>query len=84
MSNELRDWIEDLKNAPIGSEDHNRWLCMKYPWLLPRNRWTDKEIEDYDYSWTELDAMPEGWREAFGEQMCEEIQKVLEDRKSVV
>ena len=57
---------------------NNKELIEKYPWLLPRNRWTDKEIEDYDYSWTELDAMPEGWREAFGEQMCEEIQKVLE------
>jgi len=57
---------------------NNKELCNKYPWLYPRNRLTDKEIEGYDYSWTELDAMPEGWRAAFGEQMCEEIQKVLE------
>lgn len=57
---------------------NNRELIEKYPWLLPRNRWTDEEIEDFDYSWTELDAMPEGWRKAFGLEMCEEIQKLLE------
>ena len=77
MSNELKDWIEDLKNAPIGSEDHNRWLCMKYPWLILRNRWTDEKIEDFDFSYTELDAMPDGWRVAFGEQMCEELHQLL-------
>lgn len=78
MSNEYKDWIEDLKNSPMGSVEHNKWLCHQYPWLLPHNRWTGNEVEDYDYSWTELDAMPDGWLKAFGEQICEEIQKVLE------
>ena len=75
MSNEYKDWIEDKKNAPIDSPDHNYWLCYKYPWLIPHNRWTDEEIEDFDFSYTELDGMPEGWKKAFGEQICEEIQK---------
>lgn len=79
MSNEYKDWIEDQKNAPINSVDHNRWLCYRYPWLIPHSRWTDEEIKDYDFSYTELDAMPDGWRKAFGEQMCEEIQKLLEE-----
>lgn len=79
MSNEYKDWIEDKKNAPINSPDHNYWLCYKYPWLIPHNRWTDEEIEDFDFSYTELDGMPEGWKKAFGEQICEEIQKLLEE-----
>lgn len=58
---------------------NNKELCEKYPWLIPHNRWTDEEIEDFDFSYTELDAMPDGWRKAFGEQMCEEIQKLLEE-----
>lgn len=38
----------------------------------------DPEIHpDYDYDYTELDDMPEGWRIAFGEQMCEEINQEL-------
>lgn len=78
MSNECKDYIEDLKNSPVGTEDYNRWLCHKYHWLIPRNHWTDDELEEYDYKYTELDAMPDGWLVAFGEQMCEEIQKVLE------
>ena len=47
----------------------NKKLIKKYPWLIPRNRWTDKIPNDYDYSWTELDSMEDGWRKAFGEMM---------------
>lgn len=53
----------------------NKELIESYPFLRPRNRWTDKIIEDADY--TELDAMEPGWREAFGEQMCQEIKEAL-------
>ena len=61
----------------------NKELIKKYPWLLPHNRWTDKVSDDYDYSYTELDAMPDGWRKSFGEEMCEEIQKELEKCNAV-
>lgn len=32
---------------------------------------------EYNYEFTELDMMPDGWRKQFGEQMCEEIQQEL-------
>lgn len=32
---------------------------------------------DYDYEYTLLDNMPDGWRIAFGDQMCEEIDREL-------
>lgn len=32
---------------------------------------------DYDYDFTELDSLADGWRKAFGEQMCEEIDRVV-------
>lgn len=57
--------------------EYNRRLTEKYPFLIPRNRWTDVISKDYDYTYTELDAMPDGWRWAFGEQMCEEIRNAL-------
>lgn len=44
----------------------NHELVIKYPWLKP-------DTEDWDETWTKLDAMPKGWREAFGEMICEEI-----------
>lgn len=53
----------------------NEELIERYPFLKPRNVWTDKIIEDADC--TLLDDMPDGWRKAFGEQMCEEIREVL-------
>ncbi len=59
------------------AKEQNKKLIERYPFLTPRNRWTGKIPEDYDYSYTELDAMPDGWRIAFGEQMCEEIREEL-------
>ena len=56
---------------------NNKELIKRYPFLLPRNRWTGEIPEDYDYSYTELDAMPDGWRNAFGERMCQEIRNAL-------
>ena len=62
----------------------NKELCERYPWLRISNRWTGEYVEGAEG--TELDLMPKGWRKAFGEQMCEEVNNELmtwlqEDRK---
>lgn len=59
------------------NKESNQKLIERFPFLIPRNRWTGKIPEDYDYSYTELDSMPDGWRKAFGEQMCEDIREEL-------
>lgn len=59
------------------NKESNHKLIERFPFLIPRNRWTGKIPEDYDYSYTELDSMPDGWRKAFGEQMCEDIREEL-------
>ena len=59
------------------NKESNQKLIERFPFLIPRNRWTGKVPEDYDYSYTELDSMPDGWRKAFGEQMCEDIREAL-------
>lgn len=66
---------EDYSN-PLRKE-YNKNLIEQYPFLLPKNRWTGKVVEDYDYSWTEMDDMPVGWRIAFGDQMLEELREEL-------
>lgn len=64
----------------------NKRLCKRYPFLIPRHVWTDKilwKVSKYDwrytkpYSYTELDAMPRGWRKKFGIQVCEELREEL-------
>ena len=55
----------------------NKKLIKEFPFLLPRNVWTGEVISDYDYSFTELDSMPEGWRKSFGFDMCKEIKEEL-------
>ena len=74
-------------------KQRNRELCEKYPFLIPRNRWSGMRITEaqnggfwrgdpeavpeYDWEYTELDDMPDGWRKAFGEQLCEELKQEL-------
>lgn len=79
--------------VPEEVKQRNRELCEKYPFLIPRNRWSGMriteaqnggfwpgdpdEIPEYDWEYTELDDMPDGWRKAFGEQLCEELKQEL-------
>lgn len=76
MSNEYKDEYNDLKNSPEHSPEHNEYLCMEYPFLIPRNHWTDEIVEDFDFSYTELDDIEEGWR-TLGLNLCEEIKQEL-------
>lgn len=57
--------------------ERNKELVEKYPFLLPRNAFSGEVDKDYDYTYTMLDEMPEGWRIAFGEAMCKEILECL-------
>lgn len=75
------------------TKQKNRELCKRFPFLIPSNRFSAKriteagdggywpgsplEVPEYDYEYTELDSMPDGWRKAFGEQMCQEIMDEL-------
>lgn len=52
-------------------------MVERYPWLLPRSVWTDKIVKDYDYTFTEADCFPQGWRKAFFEDMHEELREEL-------
>ena len=55
----------------------NKELIAEYPFLLPRNVFTGKVSDDYDYRYTLLDDMPRGWKGAFGEQLCRELKEAL-------
>lgn len=55
----------------------NKALVEKYPWLLPRNRWTGEVVEDYNYEYTELDALPTTWREVFGEDLVRDLDEAF-------
>ena len=75
------------------TKEYNKALCERYPFLIPSNRWSGVRITEasgggfwpgspdavpnYDYERTELDDMPDGWRIAFGEQLCEELKEEL-------
>ena len=74
------------------TKEFNRSLCEKFPFLIPHNPFSGRRITDgagfwpgspdevpeYDYEYTELDNMPDGWRIAFGEKLCEELRDNLE------
>ena len=60
-------------------QQQNRELCEKYPFIQVINWRTGRPYEDEDYSFTHLDRLPDGWRKAFGEKMCEELKEALEE-----
>lgn len=70
MSNEYKDWIEDLKSAPIDSSDHKKWLLMEYPWLR-------MEENEEDEIHTFIDCAPGGWAKLC-EDLCAELKPLLE------
>lgn len=49
---------------------------MEYPFLQPRD-FNDTIPEKFDYGYTILDDLEEGWRSAFGEQMMKELKELL-------
>ena len=51
----------------------NRKLIKKYPWLTPRNVWSDEICWDKKYEWTLYDDIPAGWRKGFGKQLLEDL-----------
>ena len=75
------------------TKEENKQLCDRYPFIIPWNLFSGMliteaqhggyypgsptTVPDYDYEYTLLDNMPDGWNMAFGEQMCEEIREAL-------
>ena len=55
----------------------NHQLIDLFPFLLPRNRWTGEVPSSYDYTYTELDAMPDGWRKAFGWRFINDLKTAI-------
>jgi len=56
----------------------NRRLVKKYSWLIPRNCWTDKVPDDYDYSYIEWGCAT-GWDKAFGNIFLEELGDAIKE-----
>lgn len=65
MSNAFKEWIADKKEEI----QKNIALTEKYPWV---------RIDGSSDLFTWLDDIPDGWRMAFGEQFCEDFQRVYE------
>lgn len=55
----------------------NKKLVKRYPFLLPRNVWTGKVVEDYNYEFTEYDSILDGWQIGFGKYLLEDLRDAL-------
>lgn len=59
-------------------------LIKKYPFLLPRNVWTDRLDKDYDYSYCRFKGeIPNGWWERWGLIYLDDLKEVLEKYNTV-
>lgn len=70
----LRDLFESITH--IKRTFKNIRLCKRYPFLKPRNVWSDEIIHNC-YNRTLFDDIPCGWRKVFGKQLCEELREEL-------
>lgn len=61
----------------MDKKTENKKLIERFPFLLPQHRQTGVCPSDFDYGFTELDALPDGWRTAFGEDICKDIMEEL-------
>lgn len=58
---QYRLWLDNTNDKEL-----NKLMIEEFPFLLPRNRWTDEVSEDFSYSYNEFSWMPRGWAAAFG------------------
>ena len=56
--------------------EHNKELITDFPFLAPKNVFTGELDDKYDYSWTILDEVPDGWIDLFL-LMCEDLREQL-------
>ena len=54
----------------------NKELIEHYPFLQIRDFFTNEPAPEWE-EFTMLDDMPQGWRDSFGIEMCEEIKELL-------
>ena len=60
-------------------QERNRKLVEKYPFLKPLDAFTGKDIEDYDYTYIEMEGdIPDGWWKRFGIPLCDDLKECLE------
>ena len=59
------------------TKDQIQRLVDKYPYLQPRNLWTDEIAEDYDYTYIRgVGELPSGWERLFL-MFCKDLQILL-------
>lgn len=67
----------DKLNNPI----LNKQLTDLFPFMRPRDAWSGKDLTtdpDFDWTWTLINEIPNGWRKAFGWRMLNELSAVMD------
>lgn len=67
----------DLKKDDDVLRELNKKMIEAYPFLLPRSRWTDGVLEDYNYDYNEWEAIPFGWQVAFGWELLNKLSDLV-------
>lgn len=72
---ELKNFITDTNN---NEKEVNKKLTERYPFLIPKNIYTLKVPENYDYQYCLFkDEIPEGWWKRWGLEFLEDLNNVL-------
>lgn len=64
---------DEISNKAERLKELNKLMIEEFPFLLPRSRWTDKVVDNYDYSYNEWQALELGWQLNFGWKFLHEL-----------
>ena len=75
------DALFSLLPDPNDEQKKNYMLIKKYPFILPKNNFDLGLSNDYNFNYTILDHMPNGWRTKFGAKLLKELKEAILEYK---
>lgn len=78
----LKDEIDSISDYDLKKDKEKELILLltqHYPFLLPRNVWTGKLDENYNYSYCRfMNEIPPGWWNTFGLLYLEDLKEILD------
>ena len=69
---------KDSKEKERKKKEFNEKVIEYCPYLWPRGQYTHRKDQNYDYSYSVFDYVPDGWRKKFILDFCKELNIILD------
>lgn len=73
----MKIWATTTEEIRQKAIQFNKDLVAEYPFLDPRPYYGYENVANYDFTWTLMDDVPDGWRLAFGDELLKNLKEEL-------